>query len=126
MQTAYIACIGDRFDAECQRVIDKLSVRHAYRFVAAAWTSPASGDYRAAWVVDKSAGSDLVIPWLNAGVPVLFPDEGLQLRELLGNPANGLSYMKAEDAEACLHALVLDERLRADLQANYLAARKSA
>jgi hypothetical protein len=123
LHVSNIACLGNQFDPECQRVIDKFSIRYAYRFVFGGWVPPDGSVYRLAWVVDGSVEPEALVPWLREGVPVLVPEASVGLRQFTGEPAVGLSYVQAEDAEACLLALTLDDDLYGVLRANAFAAR---
>lgn len=118
LRGATIACLGNGFTLVCRQVVELLSGRHFFRFLAAEWIQPGDREIRAAWVVNESVAVRDVLPWLAAGVPLLVPESNRELSQLCSNPPRGLRYLEARDAIACLHALALDDRLHAQLVAN--------
>ena len=114
-------CAGQRIDPECARVMNALTRQgdRRWRFVLADWVDDEElARARAFWVVDRAVGVADVLRGLRHGVPLLVPEDDIELRDLCMSVGCGLFYRDAAEAIRCLAHLVANETIRRTLGDN--------
>ena len=114
-------CAGRRVDAACAWAMNALARQgdRRWRFVLADWVDDAElAQARVLWVVDRSAGLADVLRGLRHGVPLLVPEDAVELKDLCVTAGCGLFYRDAAEAIRCLAHLVANETTRRALGEN--------
>jgi glycosyltransferase involved in cell wall biosynthesis len=119
----FVACVGKEVDSMCAAVMEDVASQHdgRIRFVMQNWLN--EDELRLAslaWVVDAGATLKMVLPALQAKLPLLVPESNQELGELCRIANCGLWYADRAEAVECVNALLRELTTASALASNSL------
>jgi len=109
-----ILCVGKHVNPECSQAIKTFKKRaqgDQYYFVKSEWVEEDQFlQAKLLWVVDDKTSLNDVIVGLQYGIPLLVPENNMELKSFCRSVNCGLYYHDGLEAEACLEYLLLQSR----------------
>jgi Glycosyl transferases group 1 len=116
-----IACVGAKVDRVCAVAMEDLALQYGarVRFVMQDWLDEDGLRLASlAWVVDAAATLEMLLPALQAKLPLLVPESNHELSELCHLANCGLWYADRREAVECVKTLLYELSTASALAAN--------
>lgn len=117
-----ILCIGKHANLECTQAMKAFKKRpkgDRYYFVMSEWVEEDQlSQAKLLWVVDDKTRFDDVITGLQHGIPLLVPENNMELKSFCRSANCGLYYHDSFEAEACLEYLLQNQEMASAMGQN--------